>query len=75
MFWAQQGVFLRMWQLGLSEYDEIKGIDWEWQSGDSSSVEAPLAQEDVGPNPTDRGKKWDQTPCPGHATASNPTCH
>jgi len=64
MFWAKQGVFLRMWQLGLSEYDEIKGIDWEWQSGDSSSVKAPLAQEDVGPNPTDRGKKWDQTPYP-----------
>jgi transposase len=63
-FWAEQGVFLRMWQRGLNEYDEIKGIGWEWQSGDSSSVKAPLAREDVGPNPTDRGKKWDQTPYP-----------
>jgi len=41
MFWAKQGVFLRMWQRGLCEYDEVEGIDWEWQSGDSSSVKAP----------------------------------
>ena len=62
LFWCKEGVFLKMWQLGLTEYDDAKGIDWEWQSIDSSSVKAPLAQEDVGANPTDRGKKWDKAP-------------
>jgi transposase len=59
--WADNGVFLEMWQRGLAEYDEVKGIQWEWQSIDGSMVKAPLAKELVGPNPTDRGKKWEQT--------------
>jgi len=32
------------------------GIAWEWQSVDGAMVKAPLAIEDVGPNPTDRAK-------------------
>jgi hypothetical protein len=35
-------------------------IAWEWQSIDGTMGKAPLAQEAVGPNPTDRGKKRDQ---------------
>lgn len=58
--WKRLGVFIRMWQAGLAEYDEMEGIAWSWQSIDGSMVKAPLAQESVGPNPTDRGKKWDQ---------------
>jgi len=45
----------------LAEYDEMEGIAWSWQSIDGAMVKAPLAQESVGPNPTDRGKKWEQT--------------
>lgn len=59
--WCEAGFFLRLWQIGLAEYDEMEGIAWEWQSVDGAIVEAPLAQESVGPNPTDRGKKWHQT--------------
>ena len=40
----------------------MKGIAWKWQSIDGSMTKAPTAQESVGPNPTDRGKKWDKTP-------------
>lgn len=58
--WSAQGLFERLWRKGLAEYDELEGIAWEWQSADGSTVEAPLAQESVGPNPTDRGKKWVQ---------------
>jgi len=58
--WKRQGVFVRLWQKGLAEYDELAGIAWAWQSIDGAMVKAPLAQEAVGPNPTDRGKKWDQ---------------
>jgi hypothetical protein len=53
-------VFTKLWRKGLAEYDEMEGIAWRWQSIDGSMIKAPLAQETVGPNPTDRGKKWDQ---------------
>lgn len=62
--WTQFGFFLRLWQEGVAEYDELEGIAWEWQSADGSNLEAPLAQESVGPNPTDRGKKWKQAKRP-----------
>ena len=56
--WAKAGFFVELWRRGLVEYDELKGIAWEWQSADATNIEAPLAMESVGPNPTDRGKKW-----------------
>jgi transposase len=59
--WAQAGFFRRMWQEGLLTYDELKGLGWEWQSVDGCMVKAPLAQDAVGRNPTDRGKKRDET--------------
>jgi transposase len=58
--WLREGFFLRLWRAGLAEYDELEGIAWEWQSIDGTMVKAPLAREDVGPNPTDRGKKRKQ---------------
>lgn len=63
--WALAGFFKDLWKRGLAEYDEMEGIAWEWQSADGCQIEAPLAKESVGPNPTDRGKKWDkaQHPC------------
>ena len=59
--WKRRGVFAAMWKQGLAEYDEMEGIAWAWQSIDGAMVKAPLAQEAVGPNPTDRGKKWNKT--------------
>jgi len=58
--WKRKGVFVRLWRKGLAEYGEMEGIAWAWQSIDGLMVKAPLALEAVGPNPTDRGKKWDQ---------------
>ncbi len=55
LLWSKAGVFQKMWLLGLQEYDELKGIQWEWQSIDASNVKSPLAKDKVGPNPTDRG--------------------
>ena len=63
--WEKAGVFETLWQLGLAEYDEFEGIAWRWQSIDGAMMKAPLAQQSVGPNPTDRGKKWEQTPFAG----------
>jgi len=54
--WQAAGFFLRLWQAGLAEYDEMEAIAWNWQSIDGAMHKAPLATECVGPNPTDRGK-------------------
>lgn len=61
--WSAAGFFEGLWIAGLYEYDELKGIDWEWQSLDGCMTKAPLATETVGANPTDRGKKRDKTKC------------
>ena len=59
--WSAAGFFETIWAAGLMKYDELSGIDWEWQSIDGSMKKSPLGQEKVGPNPTDRGKKRSQT--------------
>ena len=58
--WARAGLFAAMWKKGLAEYDELEGIAWKWQSADGTMQKAPLAQESVGRNPTDRGKNGEQ---------------
>jgi len=63
--WEATGVFQALWKAGLAEYDQMQGIAWTWQSIDGSMLKAPLAPEAVGPNPTDRGKKWKQAPPAG----------
>jgi len=60
--WCEKGFFEALWIRGLEKYDEVKGICWTWLSLDGCMTKAPLAQETVGKNPTDRGKKWQQTP-------------
>jgi transposase len=43
--WVQRGVFAKLWELALEEYDALIGIDWEWQSLDGSMTKAPLGGE------------------------------
>lgn len=61
--WVAAGVFGEIFRLTLEEYDEFKGIDWEWQMMDGCLVQAPvrgqtvcLSEEGLGRNPTDRGR-------------------
>lgn len=54
--WTAAGVFVNLWATGLREYDELKGLDWEWLAMDGAMTKAPLGGERVGRNPTDRGK-------------------
>ncbi len=55
--WEAAGFFEDLWKAGLAEYDQMQGIAWRWQSVDGAMMKAPLAQEAVDPNPTDRGEK------------------
>lgn len=41
--WVKAGVFLKLWQAGVMQFDELKGIDWEWLSMDGAMTKAPLA--------------------------------
>jgi transposase len=54
--WTSTGVFVNLWAQGLQEYDQLKGLDWEWLSMDGAMTKAPLGGERTGKNPTDRGK-------------------
>jgi len=55
--WEKAGVFKKIWEEGLIEYDQIKGLDWEWQTIDGTMTKAPLGGEATGHNPTDRRKR------------------
>jgi len=54
--WVEAGVFLKLWQAGVEQFDELIGIDWAWLSMDGAMTKAPLGGENTGPNPTDRAK-------------------
>lgn len=43
--WVQLGVFEELWRLALEEYDDLKGIDWKWQSLDGAMNKSPLGGE------------------------------
>ena len=40
--WQQAKLFGRLWKDGLLEYDQLKGLDWEWQAMDGAMTKAPL---------------------------------
>jgi transposase len=43
--WVELGVFQELWEFALTEYDELKGIDWKWQSMDGAMTKSPLGGE------------------------------
>jgi putative transposase len=54
--WERAGLFERLWEQELAHYDELEGIEWEWQSVDGVMSKAPLGKGATGNNPTDRAK-------------------
>jgi transposase len=40
--WGAAGVFHHLWAQGLVAFDDLKGIDWEWQAMDGAMTKAPL---------------------------------
>ena len=43
--WTDSGVFAKLWRVALQEYDELVGIDWQWQSLDGAMTKSPLGGE------------------------------
>jgi transposase len=80
--WLNAGVFERLWQTGLAEWDEMEGIPWRWQIVDGAPRKGPLAQEAGGQNPPERRKERKRASAPGrrawrpavkHRERGNPT--
>ena len=40
--WEAQGFFSEMWKKGLAEYEEMKGIAWEWTLDTTRSAKAAM---------------------------------
>lgn len=43
--WVEAGVFLKLWQAGVEQFDELNGIEWDWLSMDGALNKAPLGGE------------------------------
>jgi len=43
--WTAADVFRRLWKAALLEYDEVRGIQWNWQSVDGAMTKSPLGGE------------------------------
>lgn len=41
--WTAAGVFEKLWAQGLSEYDALVGLDWQWLAMDGAMTKAPGA--------------------------------
>ena len=49
--WTEAGVFRKLWKASLLEYDELRGIRWDWQSVDGAMTKSPLGGEKYGQEP------------------------
>lgn len=58
--WTEAGVFELIWALGLDEYEELKGIDWSWQSMDGAMTKAPLGGGKNRAQPNRSSQGWNQ---------------
>jgi putative transposase len=62
--WVAAGVFLKLWQAGVEQFDELKGVDWQWLSMDGAMTKAPLGGEKNGRQPHGSRQKWRQAQPP-----------
>lgn len=49
--WVKAGVFESLWAEALAVYDDLKGLEWTWQSIDGAMTKAPLGVPRPGPIP------------------------
>ncbi len=59
--WCELGVFDQVFAEVILRCEELQGVSWQWQAADCSMGKAigksKMAEDAVGKNPTDRGKK------------------
>ena len=55
--WLEAGVFLKLWQAGPAQFDELREIDWHWLSTNGVSTKASLCGEKTTPYLADCGRR------------------
>lgn len=43
--WVRADVFLKLWQAGVQQFDDLQGLEWDWLSMDGAMTKAPLGGE------------------------------
>src|SRR5215210_2425285 len=66
--WVAAGVFLKLWQAGVKQFDELQGIDWEWLSLDGAMTKAPFGGEKNRPQSHGSGQERGQAPSADRGT-------
>ena len=69
--WVQAGVFARLWDEALHDYEALIGLDFDWMALDGSLHKAPLGGEKNGPQPHGPRQRWRQAQ-PADRGAGNP---
>ncbi len=80
-WWVENGLFLKLWQTALQEYDLQLGLDWEWLAADGAMTKAPLGREkksgEIQPTVASTGLNarcwWKATGCPSPSKLKGPT--
>lgn len=55
--WVKAGVFEKLWAEALAVYDDLKGLEWTWQSIDGAMTKAPLGGRPPAPIPRTVARK------------------
>lgn len=61
--WVKAGVFEQLWAETLTVYDELKGLEWTWQSLDGAMTKAPLEERPRAPIPRTVASKGPNGAC------------
>lgn len=58
--WVQAGVFARLWEVALQDYEDLIGLDFDWVSLDGSLHKAPLGGKKNRAQPLRPQQAWGQ---------------
>ena len=58
---VRRHLFRKLWRLALEEYDQLQGIDWEWQAIDGCMTKAPLGGKKDREKPDGSSQEGDET--------------
>ena len=61
--WVKAGIFARLWVEALTVYDDLKGLEWTWQSVDGAVTKAPLGGKPRAPIPRTVASKGPSAVC------------
>jgi putative transposase len=61
--WVKAGVCGPWWAVALTVYDDLKGLEWTWQSVDGAMTKAPLEGKPRAPTPRTVASKARRVVC------------